>query len=166
MLATQPTDVMRKKSILLLVSIFVACQSPPAYDVVIQNVGLFDGENDRGIVNIAINADTIASISNEILLADSIVDGSGKFIMPGMVNSHVHIWESEQLKEAYAAGILANMGMHASNASRDSLLKAQGLTKEFAYYYSAGIAATVPGGHPTQITPDSQRPMKASSIPW
>jgi hypothetical protein len=45
------------------------------------------------------------------------------------------------------------MGMHASSASRDSLLKTQSLTAGFPFYYSAGIAATVPGGHPTQITP-------------
>ncbi len=144
---------MKKNSILLLFVIFVACQTPPSYDLVIKNVGLFDGENDRGIVNIAIIADTIAAISQEELLSDSVLDGTGKYLMPGMVNSHVHIWEAEQLKEAYAAGVLANTGMHASNASRDSTMKALSHTEGFSFYYTAGVAATVPGGHPTHITP-------------
>lgn len=152
-LSTPTSTGMKKNCIVILVSVFAACQSPTSYDVVIQNVGLFDGENDLGIVNIAINADTIAAISKTELLSDSVIDGTGKYIIPGMVNSHAHIWESEQLQEAYNAGVLANMGMHASNFSRDSLLKAQSLTEGFPFYYSAGIAATVPGGHPTQITP-------------
>ncbi len=130
-----------------------ACSEPQTYDKVIQNVSLFNGENDLGIVNIGINADTIAAISSTELLSDSIINASGKYLIPGLVNSHVHIWDLKQLNEGFKAGILANMGMHASNRSRDSLMKIEGLKNGNPFYYSSGIAATVPGGHPTQITP-------------
>lgn len=119
----------------------------------IRDVGLFDGENDLGIVNIGINADTIAAIKKTELLSDSVIDASGKYLIPGLVNSHVHLWELQQLKEAYNAGVLANMGMHASNHNRDSTLKRDSQKEGLSFYYSAGVAATVPGGHPTHITP-------------
>ena len=130
-----------------------ACTPDRTYDLVIRNVGLFDGERDLGIVDLAINADTIAAISQNPLASDSVVDGTGKYLVPGLVNSHVHIWEAAQLKEAYWAGVLANMGMHASNPSRDGVMKDLGLENGHAFYYTAGVAATVPGGHPTQIAP-------------
>ena len=130
-----------------------SCAIEPKYGLVIQNVGLFDGEKDQGVVNIAINADIIAAISKERLLSDSLVDAKGKYMIPGLVNSHVHMWMEEHLKEAYRTGILANMGMHASDPSRDRALKALGEREGYPYYYSSGIGATVPGGHPTFITP-------------
>ena len=133
--------------------LMASCTTNQHYDLVIQNVGVFDGEKDLGTMNLAINADTIAAISKDLLLADSVIDGTGKYVVPGLVNSHVHIWEAEHLKEAHQAGVLANMGMHASNQSRDSTMKALGQEKGYAFYYTAGVAATVPGGHPTQITP-------------
>lgn len=145
-----------KKTTLIYLSVLLltACTSNPSYQLVIQNVGVFDGEKDLGIVNLAINDDTIAEISKKTLLSDSIIDGTGKYIVPGLVNSHVHMWEAEHLKEAYKAGVLANMGMHASSHFRDSILKALSEEKGYAFYYTAGVAATVPGGHPTQITPN------------
>ena len=130
----------------------VSCGEGPKYGLVIQNVGLFDGERDRGVVNIGINADTIAAIGPESLLSDPLIDGRGKYLIPGMVNSHVHMWMEEHLKEAYRTGVLANMGMHASDPHRDSIPKALAEQKGYPYYCS-GVAATVPGGHPSMITP-------------
>src|SRR5690606_26833739 len=135
------------------VLMLAACTGDRTYDLVIQNVGLFDGERDLGMVNLAINADSIAAISVKPLVSDSVIDGTGKYLLPGMVNSHAHIWEASHLKEAYRAGVLANMGMHASDPSRDGSMKELGLENGHAYYYTAGVSATVPGGHPTQITP-------------
>src|SRR5690606_21249224 len=90
------------------VLMLAACTADRTYDLVIQNVGLFDGERDLGMVNLAINADSIAAISVKPLVSDSVIDGTGKYLVPGMVNSHAHIWEASHLKEAYRAGVLAN----------------------------------------------------------
>ncbi|MCJ7466713.1 MAG: amidohydrolase family protein [Maribacter sp.] len=144
----------RNLFVCLVVLLLTACATDQSYDLVIQDVGMFDGEKDLGIVNIAISADTIAAISKRKLLSDSVIIATGKYIIPGLVNSHVHMWELEQLKESYRAGVLANMGMHASSYSRDSSLRAHGKMAGFPFYYSAHTAATVPGGHPTWITPN------------
>jgi imidazolonepropionase-like amidohydrolase len=86
--------------------LLIGCSNPVKYNLVIKNVGLFDGENNLGKVNIAINADTIADISTKSLNSDSIIDGSGKYVIPGLVNAHVHITFLNQMKESYEHGIL------------------------------------------------------------
>lgn len=129
-----------------------SCSQPAEYELVIENVRFFDGEEDKGIVNIAINSDTIAAIGTDPLLSDSTIDGSGKYLIPGLVNSHTHIWRAEDLKAGYDAGILANIGTHASDETRDSLIKAKSKEEGYPFYYTSGIAATVPGGHPTQVS--------------
>lgn len=142
-----------EKSIVYLFLIFMAsCSQPAKYGLVIENVGFFNGEEDKGIVNVAINSDTIAAISTESLLSDSTIDGSGKYLIPGLVNSHTHIWRPEDLKAGYDVGILANIGTHASDETRDSLIKAKSKQEGYPFYYTSGIAATVPGGHPTQVS--------------
>jgi adenine deaminase len=113
---------MKRNLAIFLLALSSACHPGPSYEFVIRNVGLFDGEKDLGIVNIAINGDTIAAISKDPLDGDSMLEASGKYLIPGLVNSHVHIWELEQLKEGYDAGVLAHMGMHASNPVRDSTI--------------------------------------------
>jgi imidazolonepropionase-like amidohydrolase len=142
-----------KQCIVYLIMIVVAsCSQPTKYELVIENVGFFNGEEDRGIVNVAINSDTIAAISTDPLLSDSTIDGSSKYLIPGLVNSHTHIWRAEDLKAGYEVGILANIGTHASDEERDRLIKANSTEEGYPYYYTSGIAATVPGGHPTQVS--------------
>lgn len=129
-----------------------SCSQPSKYELVIENVGFFNGEEDKGIVNVAINSDTIAAVSTNQLIADSTINGSGKYLIPGLVNSHTHIWRTEDLKAGHEVGILANIGTHASDEKRDSLIKAKSREDGYPFYYTSGIAATVPGGHPTQVS--------------
>jgi len=143
---------MKKFIFLLILVTQLACKqnNPFTYSLVIENVGLFDGHENLGIVNIAIQGDSIANISIEKIEGDSIIDGSDKFIIPGLVNGHVHTWKPEDLKESYDSGILTMVNLHQVNESIDNELKQYRDSIGYARLYSAGIAATVPGGHPTQ----------------
>ena len=63
--------------------------------VVIENVRVFDGVNDglSGPTNILIVGNEISRISPDAA-ADgdaTVIDGSGRVVMPGMVDSHVHL---------------------------------------------------------------------------
>ena len=80
-------------------SVLIGCAKPDKFDLVIQNVGLFDGHQDRGTVNIAINNDTIAEISTKELFSDSLIDGTEKYVIPGLVNAHVHVSTIEHFIE-------------------------------------------------------------------
>lgn len=143
--------------ILLIILSVSGCSKPDKYEIVIQNVAFFDGEQDRGIVNIGINADTIAAISQEKLQADEVIEAKGKFLMPGMVNAHIHATSVEELKEGYNIGILANLNMHTGNEEREMEWKKMTMDSAgFPILYGSGHAGTVPGGHPNQFSPDME----------
>jgi imidazolonepropionase-like amidohydrolase len=145
-------QIMKNPFLVILISSFIGSCSYPRYDIVISNIGLFNGNEDVGIVNIGINSDSIAIISSKPIAADSIINGTGKYIIPGLVNSHVHIWEPQQLKAGYASGILAQIGAHASNVERDQKIKKVNKEEGYSHYFTSGFAATVPNGHPTQVS--------------
>ncbi len=108
-------------------------------------------------MNVAVNADTIAVISKKPLSSDSVIDGSGKFLIPGLVNAHVHITELKDMKESYNTGMLANLNMHTGLEDREREWKK--ISRDSAGYsilYGAGSAATVPNGHPTQFSPNME----------
>lgn len=151
--------------LIIITSILIGCNEPVKYEIVIEKVHLFDGHEDRGTVNIAINYDTIAAISVDNLEADSIIDGSGKYIVPGLVNAHVHASTLEDLKAGYPLGILTLLNMHTGLEDRE--LQWKEMTKDaigFSTLYGAGHAATVPGGHPNQFSPDMETISDSLSI--
>ncbi|PPK88483.1 imidazolonepropionase-like amidohydrolase [Neolewinella xylanilytica] len=141
----------------LCLLLFWGCTDPPRYELVLQNVHLFDGHEDRGTVSIGINADTIAVISETVLTGDSIVDAAGKFVMPGLVNAHVHVSRPEQLREGYQLGILYLLNMHTGMEEREADWKRNSRDAAgSSVLYGSGHAATVPGGHPTPFSPDME----------
>ena len=142
---------------IVTLSIF-SCSVPISYDIVIQNVNLFDGYKDRGTVNIGINKDTIAAITTETLVGDSIIiDASGKYMIPGLVNAHVHASRPSDLKEGYPLGILTLLNMHTGLENREvEWKKIARDSLGYSVLFGAGHAATVPGGHPTQFSEDME----------
>lgn len=139
--------------IISIIAIFIcSCseQKETKYDLVIQNVGLFDGESDRGIVNVGIKNDSIALITEESIDADSLIDGRNKYLLPGLINSHVHVTSPNELKESLNAGVLAVIDLHQSSEQRAAKLRSYRDSLNYAYFASSGFAATLPGGHPTQ----------------
>jgi imidazolonepropionase-like amidohydrolase len=123
-------------------------------DLLIKNVSLFDGQENKGIVDIAIRSDSIIRISKNIKEYTGLetLDGTGKYLVPGLVNSHVHLWDKKDLKTALYAGVFAVIDLHSSEGQDESFRKLRD-SAGYASYYSAGYAATVPKGHPTQLFP-------------
>ena len=144
-------------SLAVIVLTIIGCSNPHKYDIVIQNVGLFDGHQDKGKVNIAINRDTIAAITTEELTGDSLIDGSGKYVLPGLVNAHAHVSSIEHLQAGYSLGILTILNMHTGREGRE--LDWKKIARDsvgFSTLYGSGHAATVSGGHPNQFSPEME----------
>jgi imidazolonepropionase-like amidohydrolase len=154
------------KTNLLVVPIFVAlflsktapCLSQEMKkiqcDLLIKNVSLFDGRENKGIVDIAVKGSSIIRIakSSKEFTASVTIDGTGKYMIPGLINSHVHLWDQKDLKAALQAGVFAVIDLHSSEGP-DEFFRQLRDSVEYASYYSAGYAATVPKGHPTQLFP-------------
>ncbi|MDX2143109.1 MAG: amidohydrolase family protein, partial [Rhodospirillaceae bacterium] len=64
-------------------------------DLVIKNVTLYDGTGApaRAGVSVLVKGDRIAQISAEAIKAGGakVIDGTGKFLMPGLVEAHMHL---------------------------------------------------------------------------
>ena len=155
------------KAILLLIPVFATLLSSNqgltslskdekkvTCDLLIKNVSLFDGRENQGIVDIAVRNGSIIDISKKANKYTGLetIDGTGKFIIPGLINSHVHLWTKKDLKDALHAGIFAVIDLHSSEWTDEAMKKLRDSTG-YASYYSSGYAATVPKGHPTQIFP-------------
>lgn len=123
-------------------------------DLLIKHVSLFNGQENKGIVDIAIRNGSIIKIAKNIkeYTGSETLDGTGKYIVPGLINAHVHLWDKNDLKTALHAGIFAVVDLHSSEGP-DQSFRALRDSAGYASYYSAGYAATVPKGHPTQIFP-------------
>jgi len=128
-------------------------KSPP-YDLLIRNVSLFDGKENKGKVDIAVRNDRIIRISPRIKDLHSLntIDGTGKYMIPGLINAHVHLWKITDLKAALQSGVFAVIDLHTSEGPDKEFRKLRD-TAEYAAYYSSGYAATVPKGHPTEFFP-------------
>ena len=138
----------------VLVALVSGAQRRTPCDLVIRNVGLFDGQHARGIVDIAIRNDTIVQIAHSITTCvdHNAIDGAGKFVVPGLINSHVHLWEKKDLKAALDIGVFAVIDLHSSEGP-DQMLRGLRDSSLYASYFSSGIAATSPKGHPTELFP-------------
>jgi imidazolonepropionase-like amidohydrolase len=123
-------------------------------DLVMRHVRLFDGDADRGVVDVAVRGDRILRIGSVGggCHDATVIDGSGKYLVPGLVNAHVHLWRQSDLRAALQAGVFAVFDLHTSERP-DAAFRRLRDSSSYASYYSSGYAATVPGGHPTQIFP-------------
>lgn len=96
-----------------------AAQEAKPNSTLINNVQIFDGRNviaSSGAVRIEGNR--IAEVSSTQLGAlpgETVIDGKGKFLMPGLIDAHVHVsWafpfsKADQANESYVtAGAVAN----------------------------------------------------------
>ncbi|WP_047245047.1 amidohydrolase family protein [Maribacter thermophilus] len=92
---------------LVLFTFFISCKSEPQilYDIAIQNVHLIDLETGKvNKMDIYLNGDRVAKIAptgdNTEPKANRIIDGSGKYVLPGFWDNHVHFRGGDSLIEA------------------------------------------------------------------
>ncbi len=79
-------------------------------DILIQNVNIIDVENDRVLKNhdVVIKGKIISGISahgKKKLVAASIIDGEGKYLIPGLWDMHVHSVDSSFLRWFVVNGV-------------------------------------------------------------
>ncbi|WP_432410596.1 amidohydrolase family protein [Rasiella sp. SM2506] len=153
------------KNLLLLVLLLIAGVLS-AQSFVITNVTLFDGEEVIENTSVLVKDGIITEVSKKIKTDATGIDGKGKFLMPGMTNSHVHAWGANSLTEAVKAGVVNLLDMHGVEMAQ-GMMKGLKDSTNYARYFVAGAAATVPGGHGTQYgfpTPTLIKPEEAEGF--
>lgn len=82
--------------IFFLITFSVTSQKKDLPIILIKNVEIFDGINQKTINgNILIEGNKISKISKSNISSTSknvlVIDGEGKFVMPGLIDAHIHI---------------------------------------------------------------------------
>ncbi|MEU1788102.1 amidohydrolase family protein [Streptomyces sparsogenes] len=69
-------------------------RGPAPYDLVVRRAHVFDGRQAlAGLYDVAINGGEIASVSAEPLRGEQEVDAAGGWVMPGLIDTHVHFYD-------------------------------------------------------------------------
>src|ERR1022692_3819546 len=74
------------------------------------NAHIFDGENVIEEKNILIDGDRILNVGGVVPDGEKIIDAHGAILMPGLIDSHVHI-DINGLRDALLFGITTELEM-------------------------------------------------------
>ena len=125
--------------------------APPA-QTLIQNVTVFDGVQKQVDRSVLIEGRKIidASYRGKVLPTMRIVDGRGKTLLPGLIDSHVHAYVGQD--DALLFGVTTQLDMFsppdATRAVRARMV--QGDNATMSDIFTSGFLATVPKGHGTE----------------
>lgn len=147
------------------------CDQP---EMAITNVRLFDGEtvvDDATVVTSCTTIRVVARRSEAIeLLSDTfIIDGEGKTLLPGLIDTHTHTWSVPMLERPLDFGVTTVMGMGSTNPTFASTMRSEreiGAARDRADLYAAVLWVTAPGSHGTQWAevPTLQEPEDAAAF--
>jgi imidazolonepropionase-like amidohydrolase len=134
----------------------VSVHGESASTFAIQNVRVFDGEKTVERTTVLIAEGRVAAVAADAALPKgiNIIDGRGKTLLPGLIDSHVHVFPGAQ-QDALRFGVTTELDMFDLShdfatwrAQRESLAKT-----DRADTWAAGTGVTVKGGAPLQDLP-------------
>ena len=120
----------------------------------VRDVRVFDGEKTIERATVHVRDGRIVAVGDALALPEgiAIVEGSGRTLLPGFIDAHVHTW-GEARRDALRFGVTTELDMFsdpAQLAAARSERAAFGATDR-ADLWSAGFLATAAGGHGTQF---------------
>jgi hypothetical protein len=119
--------------------------------LVLRDVRLFDGDRVVPSANVVVRDGRIVSAAPgaDLPASAEIVDGRGKTLFPGLIDSHVHVWSADNLAQALEFGVTGVVDMFMNTDLLKSVKADQGSARPplQAFLVSPAILSTVPGGH-------------------
>jgi imidazolonepropionase-like amidohydrolase len=143
--------------------VLVACKVQAAEPVLegnsfaIRDVRVFDGEKTLPRANVVVRAGHIRALGPDARIPKglTVIDGSGKTLLPGFIDSHTHVFPGAQA-DALRFGVTTAIDMFNARPdfARWRAQRASLVPVTEADTWSAGIGVSVPGGHPNQWVPE------------
>lgn len=144
--------------------------SQHGHDVVINNANLFDGSAVRiGRFSVGICSGSIVTISEGALAGDEVFDADGAWLSPGLIDSHVHMFDpisctDEQSMNSYLDEVMPQHfqaflrhGVTTIKSVGDPVPELLTLRQRLKdgvctgpRFLTTGVGITAPGGHPTR----------------
>jgi imidazolonepropionase-like amidohydrolase len=150
---------MRSALIILLGAIVTAAPSradPNSF--AIHEVRVFDGRNVLRHANVVVRHGRVSAVARgaPIPAGLTVIEGSGKTLLPGLIDSHVHVYPGAQ-RDALRFGVTTVLDMF--NVSREFSkwrTQRESLAPTMdADTWSAGVGVSPPGGHPQASLPST-----------
>lgn len=154
---------MRKLLLILLLAVTARAET-----IVFRNVRVFDGTKMLSPRDVAVQDGKIAGIGRLTIDGARVIDGTGKTLLPGLIDSHTHAW-GDALRTALAFGVTTELDMFTTVDFLKTAKKeqAEGQANGRADLFSAGTLVTAPGGHGTEygmVIPTITRPEDAQAF--
>jgi cytosine/adenosine deaminase-related metal-dependent hydrolase len=91
-------------ALLYSLDVLPAGAAPSAF--VIRNVRVFDGYRIISANSVLVESDRIRAVGVDLkrLAGAQVIDGAGDTLLPGLIDSHVHAWTRDVLREAQVLG--------------------------------------------------------------
>jgi imidazolonepropionase-like amidohydrolase len=128
----------------------------------VTNVRVFDGLRVIPDATVVVRNGRIHAVGPHLAVPPNLpeIDGSGKTLMPGIIDSHGHARERWELERAAQFGITTLMDMQSVNPFATQMYREQrrGEAHDRADFFSAINPATVEEGYPYIFTPEVETP--------
>jgi len=121
--------------------------------VAITNVRIFDGERVLPQRGVLLRGDRIDQLLDGAAPAGvTTIDGQGGTLLPGLIDSHVHVQERAQLERCLTFGVTTALDMFSQPALVQAMRAEERSSRpaDRADLRSAGTLVTAPGGHGTE----------------
>src|SRR5215472_6920949 len=142
----QPMKTSLLCAALLFAPVFSYCQKTP---ILFQHVRVFDGNQVIPDTDVLIEKGLIKEVGANLSAEKAkVVDGTGKTLLPGLIDAHVHVHGADTLEQALIFGVTTEFDMM-MQPRLEYRLKTEDNDRR-ASFFSAGLPATVPGGHGTE----------------
>ncbi len=120
----------------------------------IEHVRIFDGEQVIPADTVLVQDGEISKVGKNLSVPQGfhIIDGKGETLLPGLIDSHVHVFNRSALQQEMAFGVTTVLDMFTDYHFADQIKKeeAEGKDQDLADMRSAGTLITAPHGHGTE----------------
>jgi len=126
----------------------------PGGPVAFRNVRVFDGAAVIRGATVVVAGEKIRAVGKDVRVpaGADVIDGAGKTLLPGLIDSHVHIVRPKQLGQAPVFGVTTELDMFMAHSFAAQLRGRMYAERRpgMADFRTAGTLATCPGGHGTE----------------
>ncbi len=118
----------------------------------ITNARIFDGEGVTDNQTVVIEGALIKAVGGAVPAGATVLDGRGKTLLPGLIDSHVHT-DMDGLHDALKFGVTTELEMQGrwSKKQRQEIAE----RNDIADLRSPGMGVTAKGGHPSEYISSS-----------
>lgn len=137
---------------LCLAAAFVCSGAAQASTTLFQDVRVFDGKAAHEHRSVLVVDGTIANADfrGAAPAGARVVDGKGRTLLPGLIDSHVHVFRKFEMPLVFGVTTEIDMFTDVSLMQKIAKAMADGTNHDGADVFSAGTLVTAPGGHGTE----------------